>query len=45
MKTNNQQAIKDHRELEIYKKALDATMEIFYLSKKFPDLKPLSDSS
>ena len=36
MKTNNQQAIKDHRELEIYKKALDATMEIFYLSKKFP---------
>lgn len=31
MKTNNQQAIKDHRELEIYKKALDATMEIFYL--------------
>jgi hypothetical protein len=24
MKTNNQQAIKDHRELEIYKKALDA---------------------
>jgi four helix bundle protein len=36
MKTNNQQAIKDHRELEIYKKALDATREIFYLSKKFP---------
>ena len=35
MKTNNQQAIKDHRELEIYKKAFDVAMEIFHLSKKF----------
>ena len=36
MKTNHQQAIKDHRELETYKKAFDAAMEIFQLSKKFP---------
>ena len=36
MKTNNQKAIKDHRELGIYKKAFDAAMEIFHLSKKFP---------
>ncbi len=28
--------IKDHRELEIYKMAFDAAMEIFELSKKFP---------
>ena len=36
MKTNHQQAIKDHRELEIYKKAFDTAMEIFQLSQKFP---------
>ena len=28
--------IKDHRELEIYKMAFEAAMEIFELSKKFP---------
>ena len=28
--------IKDHRELEIYKMAFDAAMQIFELSKKFP---------
>ena len=28
--------IKDHRELEIYKMAFQAAMEIFELSKKFP---------
>ncbi|MEO1126980.1 MAG: four helix bundle protein [Cyanobacteria bacterium J06639_16] len=28
--------IQDHRDLEIYKKAFDAAMEIFYLSKRFP---------
>ena len=36
MKTNNQKAIKDHRELGIYKKAFDNAMSIFHLSKKFP---------
>ena len=36
VKTNQQKAIKEHRELEIYKKAFDAAMEIFQLSKKFP---------
>ena len=42
MTTDNQRsitehkAIKEHRELEIYKKAFDAAMEIFRLSKKFP---------
>ncbi len=36
MKTHQKEAIKDHRELEIYKKAFDAGMEIFHLSKKFP---------
>ncbi len=36
MKTNQHKAIKEHRELEIYKKAFDAAMEIFQLSKKFP---------
>ncbi len=36
MKTHQKEAIKDHRELEIYKKAFDAAMEIFHLSKKFP---------
>ena len=33
---SNQRLIRDHRELEIYKKAFDAAMEIFHLSKKFP---------
>ena len=28
--------IKDHRELEIYKMAFQAAMQIFELSKKFP---------
>ncbi|MEM7556696.1 MAG: four helix bundle protein [Cyanobacteria bacterium P01_A01_bin.84] len=32
----NQKYIKDHKELEVYKKAFDAAMEIFHLSKKFP---------
>ncbi len=36
MKVSNQKAITEHRELEIYKKAFDAAMEIFHLSKKFP---------
>ena len=36
MKNEQKQAIKDHKELETYKKAFDAAMEIFYLSKKFP---------
>ncbi|GBF81206.1 four helix bundle protein [Aphanothece sacrum] len=36
MEKNNKPAIKDHKELEIYKKAFDAAMEIFHLSKKFP---------
>ncbi|MEM8809013.1 MAG: four helix bundle protein [Cyanobacteria bacterium P01_G01_bin.38] len=36
MRTDRQKAIKDHRELEIYKKAFDAAMEIFQASKKFP---------
>ena len=36
MNTNNQQVIKDHRELGIYQKAFDGPMEIFHLSKKFP---------
>ena len=34
--TTEHRAIKEHRELEIYKKAFDAAMEIFQLSKKFP---------
>jgi len=29
-------AIKDHKDLEIYKMAFDAAMKIFDLSKKFP---------
>lgn len=36
IKVSNHKAIKEHRELEIYKKAFDAAMEIFHLSKKFP---------
>ena len=36
VKTNQHKAIKEHRELKIYKKAFDAAMEIFQLSKKFP---------
>ena len=32
----NREVIKDHRELEIYKMAFDAAMQIFELSKKFP---------
>ncbi|MEA5535037.1 four helix bundle protein [Crocosphaera sp. XPORK-15E] len=36
METHQKEAIKDHRELEIYKKAFGAAMEIFHLSKKFP---------
>ncbi|MEO1404758.1 MAG: four helix bundle protein [Cyanobacteria bacterium J06635_1] len=36
MRADRQQAIKDHRELEIYNKAFDAAMEIFQVSKKFP---------
>ncbi|NJN09594.1 MAG: four helix bundle protein [Richelia sp. RM2_1_2] len=32
----SQKAIKDHKDLEVYKKAFDAAMEIYYLSKKFP---------
>lgn len=32
----NQKYIKDHKELEVYKKAFDAAMEIFHLSKEFP---------
>ena len=36
MRIDNQRAIKEHRELEVYKKAFDAAMEIFHLSKKFP---------
>ncbi len=36
MGTHQKEAIKDHKELEIYKKAFDAAMEIFHLSKKFP---------
>ena len=36
MENSNKQTIKDHKELGIYKKAFDAAMEIFHLSKKFP---------
>ncbi|BAY87742.1 S23 ribosomal protein (plasmid) [Calothrix parasitica NIES-267] len=32
----NQKAIRDHKDLEVYKKAFDAAMEIFHLSKQFP---------
>ena len=31
-----QKYIKDHKELEVYKKAFDTAMEIFHLSRKFP---------
>ena len=30
------EAIKDHKDLEVYKMAFDAAMKIFELSKKFP---------
>ncbi len=32
----SREAIKDHKDLEIYKMAFDAAMKIFDLSKKFP---------
>ena len=32
----NKDAIKDHKDLEIYKMAFDTAMTIFKLSKKFP---------
>lgn len=32
----NKQAIKDHKDLEVYKMAFDVAMQIFELSKKFP---------
>lgn len=32
----NKEAIKDHKDLEIYKMAFDTAMKIFELSKKFP---------
>lgn len=36
METHKKQLIRDHKELEVYKKAFDVAMEIFHLSKKFP---------
>lgn len=36
MKAINQKAIKDHKDLEIYKKAFQAAMDIFHFSKQFP---------
>jgi hypothetical protein len=32
----NFEAIKDHKDLEIYKMAFDTAMKIFEISKKFP---------
>jgi four helix bundle protein len=32
----NREAIKEHKDLEIYKMAFDAAMKIFEVSKKFP---------
>ncbi len=36
MKQMNREPLKDHRDLEIYKKAFEVAMQIFELSKKFP---------
>ena len=36
MEINQRGVIRDHRELGVYRKAFEAAMEIFCLSKKFP---------